>query len=276
MSATGGIDPTKYSWVDYASKQGYATLSYDRICNGKSTHLEGLIECQTPLNAEVLKQLILQAKAGVLGGRKFTTVIPVGHSEGSIIQQSMVQASPNVVDIIIQTGFSNKVINFVPGAVAIDAFTPAILVKPSLGIIDPAYLMINSASGFQTSFYYGQFLTAVSGFDYAGRGTFTVGELATGLLTEAPAQDYAGAVYVLNGAEDAVFCTQDPLGPLSGPSGHCDLASDPYTAGTVAYYPNAKSFDYYNVAETGHCINTHENAQDAYAAVHSYLSSLGY
>ena len=41
-------DPAKYSWVQYATAQGYATLALDRLGNGKSSHPDPVSVVQQP------------------------------------------------------------------------------------------------------------------------------------------------------------------------------------------------------------------------------------
>lgn len=40
--------PDLYSWVDYATAQGYPTLALDRLGNGKSSHPDPLLVVQAP------------------------------------------------------------------------------------------------------------------------------------------------------------------------------------------------------------------------------------
>lgn len=96
-----------YSWVDYASDQGYSTLAIDRLGSGLSdrklripnateristnieyTDPDPLTVLGTPLQTETIHQLIVKAYAGSLPGAKgkvFNTIIYVGHSFGSFI-----------------------------------------------------------------------------------------------------------------------------------------------------------------------------------------------
>lgn len=46
-----GFNDPEYSWVDYASQEGYPTLAIDRLGNGNSSHPNGITEVQCPAQA---------------------------------------------------------------------------------------------------------------------------------------------------------------------------------------------------------------------------------
>ena len=59
-----GYDGDAYSTVDYASKQGYPTLSIDRIGVGNSTRPDPILQQQLNLEEAVSHQLVTMLKAG--------------------------------------------------------------------------------------------------------------------------------------------------------------------------------------------------------------------
>lgn len=100
---TGDGYSDRYSWVAAASKAGYPTLAIDRLGNGDSDHPDPILAVQFvtspvdktqlttnryPVEVETIHQIIVKLRAGTLppplNGRKFTKVIYVGHSYGSI------------------------------------------------------------------------------------------------------------------------------------------------------------------------------------------------
>jgi pimeloyl-ACP methyl ester carboxylesterase len=263
--------------VDYASKQGYPVLAYDRICNGESERLHGVLDCQVPLNADILHQLILMAKSGAFGGRTFSSIIPVGHSLGSLTQQYLAQTVPDAAGIFIQTGFSAFFARALPTALITVGFLPASVADPSLDEIDPTYLVLSSEQGATNFFYGGDYLEAVAHYDFVHRGSVPLGEVATALLGQIPAPSYTKAVFVLDGQEDAAFCGQNVLAPVLGSvKGNCGIGSGSLTAQSAGLFPHAQSYGWNLVPETGHCINLHEHAQQAYTLAHQYLEAQGY
>ena len=59
-----GYDGDRYDYVTWASKLGYPTFAFDRLGNGQSDHPDPILVVQCPLQAEVIHQLVLKARAG--------------------------------------------------------------------------------------------------------------------------------------------------------------------------------------------------------------------
>ena len=72
----------EYSWVDYATKQGYPTLAIDNLGNGMSDHPDALIVTQQTIQVEVIHNIIGMLRAGTLPNlpKKFSKVLFVGKS----------------------------------------------------------------------------------------------------------------------------------------------------------------------------------------------------
>jgi pimeloyl-ACP methyl ester carboxylesterase len=275
LAAPGTPGREEYSWILYAAQQGYPTLSLDRLCNGLSSHPDGLTTCQLPLEAEVVHEIISIARAGELPGvsTQFNKIIVAGHSYGSLLSSTLAIQHPDDIDALLLTGFSFGVETGLPGVVP-PLFVPAAVADPALFEgLDITYLAAASRAGVQQLFYYGQFDHALAADDFAHRGTFTVGELATitpGLL---PVPGYQGPLYVLNGNEDFIFCQVTPLSPLLGLPGDCDAGFD-QTVGS--FYSAASTFGFSNTANTGHCLNLHQTAQQSFTAAHEFLQQAGF
>lgn len=270
---------TAYSWIDYASKQGYPTLSVDRICNGQSSKPNGLAVCQVPMNAEVLSQVIAAARAGKVAGRKFEKIVFVGHSEGSYIGNELAQLHPSDVDTYILTAYSPLLILGAFGTFLAGRLLPAGLIDParfgSLAL-DPSYLITTSRSGTTGFFYFGRFRQEVSNRDYDTRMTVPLGEFATGLLGTLPAPGFKGNLLALSGENDQISCARNPVDPLFGYRGDCGTGDSSYIAQTGKLYPNAKDFAYKIVPSTGHDLNYHYSAHETFKAAHDYLAKIGY
>lgn len=85
-----------YSWVDYATAQGYPVLSIDNIGNGNSTvHPDPINTVQQPLETEFVHNLITKLRAGKVGHGvpQAKKVIFVGHSYVSLLLHTKVGLS---------------------------------------------------------------------------------------------------------------------------------------------------------------------------------------
>lgn len=87
-----------------------ATLSYDRLGVGRSSHPDGIQTVQ--INYEIAQSIgIAQAlRNGYLSDLgKFTTVVGVGHSYGSnLLTGAAAMEAGNVFDALILTGFTDN------------------------------------------------------------------------------------------------------------------------------------------------------------------------
>ena len=93
-----------YSYVDAAAMAGYATLSYDRLGTGRSDHPDPLHVVQTPVEVDIIHELVGNLKAITFDGRGLENVVGVGHSLGSAISQGVTTKYPKDFDAVILTG----------------------------------------------------------------------------------------------------------------------------------------------------------------------------
>lgn len=266
----------QYSWVKFAAEQGYPTLSIDRLCNGESSHPNGRVFCQLPFEAETIHAIIEMARKGRLPKpcRPFKKFIYVGHSYGSLIGNGLAIQHPDDVDAYILTGFSQQVAQGMVGASTLPMFAPAALVAPGkYGSLDYSYLQATNKTGTQIIFYRGKYSNRILDYDFENRGTVTLGEAITGALGQFPAPSFKGAVFVLNGNEDAIFCQDSIEHGLAGFAGNC---SNGFSSSVGLSYPAARKFDFYNTANTGHCLNTHDTAQESFQQAHKFLAGAGF
>jgi hypothetical protein len=142
--------------------------------------------------------------------------------------------------------------------------------------LDPTYIIGTSQAALRGLLYFGDFNPLASNYDYSTRGTVTVGEFVTALLGQLPAPGFTGSIFALTGQEDQIVCCRLPTDPLVGYRGNCGSGPSSYTAQTRNLYPNAGSFGYGLVANTGHDMNYHYTAQQTFQIAHDFLSSQGY
>ena len=100
-----------YSYVDAAANAGYATLAYNRLGVGNSSHPDPFQVVQCGVDLEVLHELVELLRAGKVGPGNIKNVIGVGHSYGSIVQLSQTAKYPSDVDAAVLTGFTTQVAN---------------------------------------------------------------------------------------------------------------------------------------------------------------------
>lgn len=100
------------SWVSYASSEGYATLTIDRVGNGDSSHPDPITIVQLPYQAEQVHQIIVMARGGTLPlpapytGTIFDKIILAGHSLGSVVTNNLNAKYPSDADATLLTGYA--------------------------------------------------------------------------------------------------------------------------------------------------------------------------
>ena len=263
-----GYNGDMYSWIAYASSQGYPTLSIDRLGTGNSTHPDPIVQLQVNLETAVIHQIVLQLKSGAaVPGRKFTKVIYAGHSYGSVLGNNLATNNPTDIAAYILTGYGVSIIPVAVDLPQVGLF-PAALYAPRFAGFPPGYLVTASAPGRRGYLWGapGSFDTGIFQMDYNDEDVVGLGELLSigGGLKEAP--NYTGAVFVVTGSRDDVFC----LGGL------CPIGSASPQAMSGALYPKASNFSYSEPIGTGHMINLHYSAQQSFKASFDFLAANGF
>jgi pimeloyl-ACP methyl ester carboxylesterase len=94
--------PGEYNFAEYMARAGYATLTFDRIGTGRSTH-PAAREVTADAHVATLHQLVQALRAGQIADQPFDRVVTVGHSYGSglAIMESSRHAD---IDGLIVTG----------------------------------------------------------------------------------------------------------------------------------------------------------------------------
>ncbi|KAG4431365.1 hypothetical protein IFR05_013146 [Cadophora sp. M221] len=269
---TGDGYNERYSWVAAASKAGYPTLAIDRLGNGESDHPDPILAVQYPVEVETIHQIIVKLRAGTLppplNGRKFTKVIYVGHSYGSIIGNALATTHPQDTDTLLLTGTA--------------VVLPASLTLPRFKSLPLGYLTISSQPGFRGLFFAspGTYDPALFDYDFANRGTITAGEAATLAFGVNTASGYTGKVFVVTGERDAIFCNvlglNIVLGGVLGTQSECGDARTGYLGRSRSLFPKASVFDAFVVPEAGHCWQLHYTAEKAFGTVHEWLGKQGF
>jgi pimeloyl-ACP methyl ester carboxylesterase len=267
-------DGDRYSWIAYASQQGFPTLSIDRLGNGASTHPDPITIVQDPAEAEVNHAFISQLRTGTTNlPRKFTKIIYVGHSFGSLIGHLMNAKYPNTADLTLLTGFSKNLLSAAPGVLENLLLLPAAEELPSrFAELALGYVTPSSQDGTQFLFFQGAFDQAFADYGWQVRETLSVGEAVTGgVISIAPA--HTNPVLVVTGQFDNAFC--NPTGSLLTPA-NCGGVGGILDQ-TRSLYPSARgNYDWLQVDNAGHCWQFHYNATYGFKASHDWMTAQGF
>ncbi|QDS70355.1 hypothetical protein FKW77_008952 [Venturia effusa] len=254
------------SYLDAAAAAGYVTLSYDRLGTGLSDHPDPIQVVQSALHVEIAHQLIQSLRSGAVGGVQFQNVVGIGHSYGSIQTVGLAVSYPKDLDAIILQGFTMEGSN-IPATIA--AFHPSIAAQNDpvrFGRLPNGYQVVNSAIGDQTAFYrYPNFSPSTFAHLNAKKQTFSLGDFFTLTDPVSPATAFTGPVSVVNGQNDFIFCASD-----------CGYPSDLGAGVLSVLFPAASSLSTsYLVPGTGHGINAHTTAPQAYKQMVAFIRSAG-
>jgi hypothetical protein len=230
---------------------------------------------QSPTQVEILHQIITKIKSGTASlPRTFNTVIYGDHSYGSLLRNAFVAKYPTDVDALILTGYSSSFDLAIPGVALTALLVPAVLLEPTrFQCYSLGYLEMSTRTGFDFLFFWpGGYDSKLEAQNFAQRGTFATGEVATVAFT-IQETEYQGPVYVVTGQHDAFFC--NPLGLPLGTI-DCESSTSGYLANTKSLYPAASSFEAYVVPDVGHFWQLHYSANADFGVVHSWMAGKGF
>jgi len=250
------LEPDRYSYVEVATRAGFATLALDRLGYGHSDHPPSwTIDYDS--NAWVVHQVVRYLRAGAVGPR-FDRVILVGHSVGGFTTFTAAGRYPDDADGIIVSGASH-VLNW-PGIMpAAAAFHPVEQ--------DPKYgdgRAVPHGAGYLTTrpgrrceaLYHGPGVDpAVCALDEELKDTIAFGEMATfgyAAQRRSPSDRIVAPTLVVLGDYDRLMCDRTCSDPQSSAARERD------------FYPNAASYDQYIEPESGHMNNLHRTAPEWY------------
>ncbi|KAH8820726.1 Alpha/Beta hydrolase protein [Xylogone sp. PMI_703] len=262
---------TAYSWVDYASRQGYSTLAIDRLGYGISSHPDPLLVIQASIQVEVIHGLVSKIRAEKILPAPVNDIIYVGHSYGSMVANQYLRKYPSELSTFILTGFSNALSQAIAGILTSDLFTAWEFSSKYDSLAD-GYLVTSSELGRQDTFFYGpaaDFNLDLLRHDWSHMDTVSVGEMLTATDTIGTAPDFTGKVLILNGEHDECFC--GPGTTLLGPA-DCNA----FSSSSLSLFPNATTSNYTSIPNTGHCFNLHYSAQQAFERAHDWLAGIGF
>ncbi|KAL4799712.1 Alpha/Beta hydrolase protein [Aspergillus venezuelensis] len=262
------IHPEKYSYVDAALNAGYSILTYDRLGVGSSDKPDAYKTVQTPVEVEILKELVLLARSSSLTTKDsdsnnitFDKVVLVGHSLGSGLTLGLLTSYPTLADGAISTGLIPSTLFGQTGQRAFGLEFAPQNDPARFGSRSSGYLVQGSLTALQQIFFKkGYFDEALLKYAEGIKETGTVGEfvsLATALGS--PATEYKGPLLFALGEYDFGVC-----------QGNCTGAYD-LDALRNETFPAARDVDVHIQPGSGHALTMHSNATGHYRAIFEYL-----
>ncbi|QDS67635.1 hypothetical protein FKW77_004502 [Venturia effusa] len=262
-------EPELYSWVQYAGSKGYPTLSLDRLGSGKSSHPDPGVVVQGAYEYALYHDLAQQIRKGTTGSldRKYSTLIFVGNSYGSVTGNNLAARYPDDFDAFVLTGFSKSVLPSLAG-VALQNVMPASTVWPArFAKLSGAYLTSPHASSRTDSFFgdpkFVDFDPVVAQLYWAREDVVSTGQFISTYadITRAPA--YKGRVLVVTGEQDQAFC-----GPGSSKVGKARCGTLLEETGSL--FPNAE-YNFKSIERTGHAIFFHRSVRKTFDIIDQFL-----
>lgn len=265
----------QYSWVEYATAQGYPVLALDNLGAGDSQKANPVTEVQQPLQGAIVHEIAQMLRAGTLAfAPKADKVVFVGHSLASVTGNGIATKYPSDFDALILTGYSDTLAQAVLGLLLLQLEPAQLSGAAKDAALPPGYLVFGSETGKRNTYYAGDgtFSAALAHYDFAHEDTITLGQILTAFSGLERADAYTGDVLVVTGDMDALFCGDGSraLGPQS-----CGAGDASIPAKSRAFFPRAH-FEYYLPPNTSHATTLHYSAPESIRRAHAFLEARGY
>lgn len=266
QSSKLGVKEADYSYAYAAAAKGYATFRYDRLGTGSSERpADGYNVVQGPTEVGILTSVAKMVKnTNKIGGKKWKKTVLVGHSYGSVQSNAVSQASPELIDGLVLTGFSAYSMGL-PFYLVSTVYTMAKMVFPDrFGSAPDSYLVTGTLFSGQQNFAFPKYVT--DGANMLQRETeqpVTQGSLFTIGALSGPAKSFTGPVQVITPDKDFIFALS------AGIQNGMSLAQEAATM----LYPASKNATGYVPPNTGHGINFHSTAKGIYRETLAFLAA---
>jgi pimeloyl-ACP methyl ester carboxylesterase len=261
-------DPSLYSYVRKTLVSGRATLAYDRLGSGQSSHP---VSTDITLSADVW---VLHSIVHALRLIGYKEVDLINHSYGSgiAVREASLYAD---VDRVVLTGYLHAGRNPIVAAATYSANQDPLFAGAGLdnGYLTSTPATSTSVSGRQAAFYSTSADQSVINFDDQHKDLVSTTGFG-GYFADKGAP--AGAnlsnkikvpVLLIDGQQDAVFCFSADLGGLD-----CNNSADLYRH-EVAYYTDAESLTIDLVPDTGHDLTLHPSAGKSFRMIDHWIST---
>lgn len=256
-------DPAKYSYVHAMLGAGYATLNFDPLGFGTSSHPQSaLVNMQT--EAYVVHQVVQAARNGVVGP-KFSHVILVGHSMGTAVAWREAAAYQDI-DGMIATGNSHHqslVTTLKTPTLTYPAFMDS---RFKVMGLDPGYFTTVPGKRVDVFYNAADASPAVIAKDEKTKDTVTLTYLTTyfGEDVDLDTSRIHVPVLIAAGQDDALMCTG--LGADNCSNSSAFLRSE------GPFYSPSSCLQAYVLPGAGHAINLSLNAQSFFGVAERWAN----
>ncbi|KAK4892694.1 hypothetical protein LTR27_008793 [Elasticomyces elasticus] len=276
-----------YSYADIAAMHGHATFFYDRLGVGKSDRPDGIQIVQSPLGVEILHNLAVMLKSGAIGNNRFTKLVGVGHSFGSLFTTVAASKYPEAFDALVLTGFTS----LDPATTTVTASTTAFFAAFNAAIasqnepllydgVDNSFMVVDNPIGLQYAFLRTPFDPAILNLAAATKGSLSWGEPLSFVSPARLCEEYLGRMKADTTCQTTSFSPLNFTGPVAVINGDADLAlcngnctyPVDWTAGTIDYlFPKALKKGGYVAPNSGHGLNLQYAAAPAFEWLQQFL-----
>jgi len=262
-----GLTYTHHYWTGLSARTDYtaaalaagdAVYLIDRIGTGASDRPPAE-QVTTTTEATITHQAVRALRDGTLG--RFTRVIGVGHSYGSVIAMAEA-ATYHDVDALVLTGLLHDIRIDEMTRFTTDLYPAA--ADPKFTDTAPPDGYLTTRPGSRSSYFLDPH-TAVrdaAAWDEQSKTTATAGELT---FTPDDELAYSRAIHapvlLVMGTTDALFCGTGQ--PCTTPADICQREHTAFPAGTTLAAAT--------IPQTGHSINLHRAAPQAFEAINAWL-----
>lgn len=261
--------PENHSYVEAALQSGYSILTYDRLGVGQSDHPDAYTVVQSPLELEVLHQLTLMARNGMLYSLAEQSALPskiihIGHSYGSFLTYGFMTKYGNLTDGAVLTGY---LVSDYLGKLGSTIWNYEYAATSSPPFDRPSGYIVAKKNGVQNVFFGGDPKTAFTPelLNYGNeiKQPMPIGESASAytLIGHSAPEFRAPVQYVL--AEfDLGIC-----------AGDCKGLADMEVLNKT--YPDATAIEVVVQPNTGHGLPLHNNATAGFQLTFGFLEKYG-
>ena len=250
-----------------AAQAGYTTFFFDRLGNGESDHPDPIQVVQAQMQVAIAHNLIEKLKYGEIASTRFSNVVGVGHSFGSIQVVAMTAQYPGDLAAAVLTGFSTSGAGIPASYTALNLSIASSNQPRRFGKLANGYTVADTMAGNEIAFLH------APDFPHANlvllentKGTFSIGELFSieSIIPTTPV-GFTGPIDTVIGENNLPFC-----------SGDCSVPVNQAAAVKNKLYPAASNgSQYLLVPDTGHGINLHYNAEMAFDQIQNFVKANG-
>lgn len=259
-----------YSLVRHAASHGYSIFTFDRLGTGNSSMptTGGFSAVQAPTELAIVQNLLGQLRnTTVLGNKTHEKISYIGHSYGSVLGNAVSATTPELIDNLILTGFSANSsynANFAQaGALQKFSELQGLTNNSKPGI----YIGSSNVSSVQLFLDPPNYDQEAALLGYQQSQPLTLGQFFSLSAIAAPAKNYTGPVFVIDGERDFPFCGRQ----CNAPSGnYSDMA-----AASQQLFPATKNFTSYLQPFTGHGISISPYSGEVYERVLAQIIATG-